>query len=159
MTFCPALLLPGISAAWVGAAGLNGQSVPMPGVVNTAPARVDYRLKCQGCHRIDGGGDDRSNPPMRDMVVPFLTVPGGRQCLAPVPGVATVDLDDRRLANLVNWTIYTFDPQHVPKDFRPDTSAEPGRLRQNPLLLERAETRARLVARLTLAGRHGDIMQ
>lgn len=93
MTFCPALLLPGFSAAWVGAAGLNGQSVPMPGVVNTAQARVDYPLKWQGCHRIDGGGDDRSNPPMRDMVARFLTVSGGREFFARVPGVATVDLD------------------------------------------------------------------
>lgn len=131
----------------------------MPGVANTAQARVDYPLKWQGCHRIDGGGDDRSTPPMRDMVARFLTVPGRREFSARVPGIATVDLDDQRLANLVNWTIYTFDPQPVPKDFRPYTPAEPGRLRQNPLLLERAETRARLVARLALAGRHGDIMK
>ncbi|MDY0960171.1 cytochrome C [Sphingomonas sp. CFBP8993] len=159
MTFRWALLLPGFTAALVGAAGLARQSGPMRGVADAAQARVDYQLKCQGCHRIDGGGDDRSNPPMRDMVARFLTVPGGREFLARVPGVATVDLDDQRLANLVNWTIYTFDPQHVPKDFRPYTSVELGRLRQNPLLLERAETRARLVARLTLAGRHGDIMK
>ena len=51
-----------------------------------------------------------------------------------------------RLANLVNWTIYRFDPAHVPAGFKPYTPEEIGRLRQNPLRLERAATRARLVA-------------
>ena len=118
----------------------------MRGVSNPRSARIDYMLKCQGCHRPDGGGDARTTPPMKHEVARFLAVPGGREFLARVPGVATVDLDDARLANLVNWTLYTFDPAHVPVDFRPYTAEEIGRLRRTPLRLERAETRARLVA-------------
>ncbi|OYY10072.1 MAG: cytochrome C, partial [Rhizobiales bacterium 35-68-8] len=44
------------------AAGANESM--MRGVPDPKQARIDYMLKCQGCHRPDGGGDDRSNPPM-----------------------------------------------------------------------------------------------
>jgi hypothetical protein len=117
-----------------------------PGVNDAQQARTDYQLKCQGCHRPDGSGDNRSNPPMRGVVAKFLGVQGGREFIGRVPGVATVDLPDDRLANLVNWTLYRFDRAHVPARFRPYSAAEIGRLRQTPLRLERAATRARLVA-------------
>lgn len=126
--------------------GATAGEATMRGVPNPQQAHVDYILKCQGCHRIDGSGDDRSNPPMNGMVARFLAVPGGREFLARVPGVSTVNLDDARLANLVNWTLYRFDPEHVPANFRPYTPAEIGQLRRHPLRLERAATRARLVA-------------
>jgi hypothetical protein len=128
------------------AVGARAGEQAIPGVYDAYLARTDYQLKCQGCHRPDGSGDDRSNPPMKHIVARFLSVDGGREFIGRVPGVATVDLDDRRLANLVNWTLYKFDPQHVPRNFRPYTAEELGRLRQHPLRLERATTRARLVA-------------
>lgn len=140
---------PGIAmlfALLMAAAGVRAGEVQMRGVSNPQQARIDYILKCQGCHRPDGGGDDRSNPPIRNEVARFLSVPGGREFLARVPGVSTVDLDDTRLANLVNWTLYTFDPAHVPANFRPYSPAEMKQLRRHPLRLERAEMRARLVA-------------
>ena len=86
---------------------------------------------------------------MKHVVAQFLGVPGGREFLARVPGVSTVDLDNARLANLVNWTLYTFDAAHVPADFRPYTPEEIGQLRRHPLRLERADMRARLVAGFT----------
>ena len=109
-------------------------------------AHVDYMLKCQGCHRPDGSGDDQSAPPLRGVVARFLTVPGGREFLGRVPGVATANLDDARLANLLNWTLYRFDAAHMPGDFHAYTAAELAQLRQNPLRAERAAMRARLVA-------------
>ena len=121
----------------------------MPGITDARQAHVDYMLKCQGCHRPDGSGDDHSNPPMRGVVARFLSVPGGRAFLARVPGVATTNLDDRRLANLVNWTLYTFDPEHVPADFKPFSAQELGALRQHPMRLQRAAVRAQLVAGFT----------
>lgn len=139
---------PGIAmlfALLMAAAGVRAGEVQMRGVSNPQQARIDYILKCQGCHRPDGGGDDRSNPPIKNEVARFLGVPGGREFLARVPGVSTVDLDDTRLADLVNWTLYTFDPAHMPADFRPYSPEEMGHFRRNPLRLERAETRARLV--------------
>jgi hypothetical protein len=140
MTRRPVLLL--LIGLAVGAAAPGA----IPGVHDENQAHVDYMLKCQGCHRPDGTGDDQSNPPMRGVVARFLTVPGGREFLGRVPGVATTNLDNERLANLLNWTLYRFDPQHVPADFKPYTPEELGRLRQNPLRLDRVETRARLVA-------------
>lgn len=128
------------------AVGVQAAVPEMRGVSNPQQARIDYMLKCQGCHRPDGSGDDHSNPPMKNIVARFLGVPGGRQFLGRVPGVSTVDLDDARLANLLNWTLYTYDPAHMPADFRPYTAKEIGDLRRHPLRLERADMRARLVA-------------
>ncbi len=139
------MLLAAISAS--GVVGAAGKS--LPGITDARQAHVDYMLKCQGCHRPDGSGDDHSNPPMRGVVARFLSVPGGRAFLARVPGVATTNLDDRRLANLVNWTLYTFDPEHVPADFKPFSAQELNALRQHPLRLQRAAVRAQLVAGFT----------
>ncbi|NKJ44105.1 MULTISPECIES: cytochrome C [unclassified Novosphingobium] len=144
------VLVAGSLAATLATVSTRASPVPaMRGVADPVQARTDYQLKCQGCHRPDGSGDGVSNPPMQGVVAQFLGVPGGRDFIARVPGVATTDLDDRRLANLVNWTLYTFDARHMPADFRPYTARELGALRQHPLRLERAATRARLVEGFT----------
>lgn len=121
---------------------------PMPGVVNPQQAHIDYMLKCQGCHRIDGSGDEVSNPPMNGKVARFLSVQGGRQFLGQVPGVATVDLDDVRLANLLNWTLYRFDRANIPADFKPYSAEEMAHLRKTPLRTERLSTRQTLIAKM-----------
>lgn len=125
-----------------------GSDTVMPGVTNAGQAHLDYKLKCQGCHRPDGSGDMISNPPMNGRVAKFLHVAGGREFLGRVPGVATVDLDNDRLSNVLNWTLYRFDRGNLPAGFKPYTPAEIGRLRQSPLRTERAAARAALVARM-----------
>lgn len=131
------------------AAVRGGAETPtMPGVENPAQALVDYKLKCQGCHRPDGTGDMRSTPPLANEVSRFLTVPGGREFLGRVPGVATTDLNDARLAELLNWTLHRFDPAHLPKGFKPYTTEEIGRLRKVPLRLERERVREELVGKI-----------
>jgi len=132
--------------------GAQASEPALVGVTNPRQAHQDYILKCQGCHRPDGGGDDRSNPPIRGVVARFLTVPSGREFIGQVPGVATVDLDDRRLAELVNWTLQRFDAGHIPPDFRPYSAREIAALRRTPLRLDRVATRARLVEGFTSAG-------
>lgn len=128
--------------------GGEGSLAPMRGVVSPAQAHNDYILKCQGCHRPDGSGDAASNPPLTGKVARFLAVPGGRDYLGRVPGVATTDLNDKRLADLLNWTLYRFDRAHVPADFKPYDAAEIGRLRKAPLRADASKTRADLVAGL-----------
>ena len=145
MRFSPALAALIASLGAVSAAAAAAGSA-MPGVSNPARARIDYILKCQGCHQPDGGGNMASTPPLKGEVAQFLHVAGGREFLARVPGVATVDLDDQRLAEVLNWTLYRFDAGNVPADFRPYTAAEMGRLRRAPLRLERAEVREKLVS-------------
>ena len=121
---------------------------PLPGVIDPQQAHIDYMLKCQGCHRPDGSGDDVSNPPMNGKVARFLSVSGGRQFLGQVPGVATVDLDDARLANLLNWTLYRFDRDNIPADFKPYSAEEMAHLRKTPLRTERLSARDALVAKI-----------
>ena len=139
-----------LAAATVLGAVAAGASTPSaaPGVRNPAQARVDYMLKCQGCHRPDGTGDAHSTPTMKGFVARFLHVEGGRQFIARVPGVASADLDDGRLADVLNWALYRFDAENIPAGFRPYTPEEMKTLRKQPLRVERAETRARLIAQM-----------
>ena len=62
---------------------------------------VEYALNCQGCHRADGAGTPGSVPPLTGSVARFLGVPGGREYLVQVPGVAQAPLDDATLAAVV----------------------------------------------------------
>lgn len=117
----------------------------MPGVAQPERAHSDYILKCQGCHRPDGSGDAVSNPPLNGMVAKFLSVPGGREFLGRVPGVATVNLSDERLADVLNWSLYKFDQANLPADFKPYSPSEIGKLREVPLRTERAVLRQALV--------------
>lgn len=127
------------------AAAAGGADSYMPGVAQPERAHADYMLKCQGCHRPDGSGDAVSNPPLNGMVAKFLTVPGGREFLGRVPGVATVNLSDERLADVLNWTLYKFDQANLPADFKPYSPSEIGQLRQTPIRTERVVMRQSLV--------------
>jgi hypothetical protein len=115
---------------------------------HSAPAvggpELDYTLECAGCHRADGAGTPGSVPALRDSVARFLAVPGGRDYLARVPGVAQAPLDDAALAAVLNWMLDHFDHAHVPAGFVPYTAEEVGRRRKQPLLNVEAE-RKRLV--------------
>lgn len=126
--------------------GAGAEPAVMAGVAKPGQARIDYILKCQGCHQPEGRGDIAHTPPIRGEVARFLQVPGGREFLARVPGVASVDLTDARLAQLLNWTVQHFDQGNVPADFQPYSAEEISQLRRRPLRLEREATRASLVA-------------
>lgn len=143
------LLVALLVLAIAGNVRLDAGEVQWPGVANPQRARIDFMLKCQGCHRADGHGDAASTPPLAGEVAKFLAIPGGREFLGRVPGVASADLSDERLAEVLNYTLYRFDAGHVPAEFEPYTAAEIGVLRMVPLRLDRADTRARLIAQPT----------
>ncbi|HWP64310.1 MAG TPA: hypothetical protein VNO26_00160 [Candidatus Limnocylindria bacterium] len=109
---------------------------------------VEFALNCQGCHLADGAGTpDAGVPALADSVARFLAVPGGREYLIRVPGVAQAPLADATLAAVVSWMLGRFDARHVPPDFRPYTADEVRRLRASPLVdVERV--RASLLAEL-----------
>ncbi|HWW58176.1 MAG TPA: cytochrome c [Sphingopyxis sp.] len=119
----------------------------IPGVANPARAKQNWMLSCQGCHRADATGTPQTTPTMAGFVAKFLQVPGGREYLVQVPGVATAALSDADLAEVVNWSLVRFDAANVPADFRPYTPAEVGRLRLKPLRAEAMTVRAGMVAR------------
>ncbi|HXZ85471.1 MAG TPA: hypothetical protein VEI82_08275, partial [Myxococcota bacterium] len=64
---------------------------------------VDYALHCQGCHLADGRATPGSVPALMGTVARLARVPGGRDYMARVPGVAQAPLGDAELAALLNW--------------------------------------------------------
>ncbi len=125
----------------------DAQPPPQPGVDNPQRAWQHWTLNCQGCHRPDGTGSSGTAPSLAGIVARFLTVPGGREYLGRVPGVATSALSDADLCEVMNWMLYRFDQEHVPADFQPYTAAEIGQLRRAPLRLEASQMRAELLKR------------
>jgi mono/diheme cytochrome c family protein len=102
-------------------------------VVHAQTPALDYVLNCQGCHRADGTGTPGSVPALAGSAGRFLAVPGGREFLVRVPGVAQSALDDAATAALLNWLLDHFSRDDLPRDFQPYTAAEIARLRHNPL--------------------------
>jgi cytochrome c553 len=122
------------------------------GVTNAQLAWQNWVLNCQGCHRLDGTGSDATAPSLAGTVAKFLWVPGGREYLARVPGVATSPLSDADLAEVMNWMLWRYDREHVPSNFRPFTAAEIGPLRARPLRLEAAAMRRDLLSKAEASG-------
>jgi cytochrome c553 len=129
----------------VGMATAQSPGASPAGVMNPQRAWQNWTLNCQGCHRPDGTGSDGTAPSLAGTVSKFLTVPGGREYLGRVPGVATSPLSNEDLANLVNWMFWRFDKEHMPADFLPFTAEEIGRLRARPLRLEASQMRSELL--------------
>ncbi|HXC50793.1 MAG TPA: hypothetical protein VN634_07920 [Candidatus Limnocylindrales bacterium] len=113
------------------------------GSKTTGDPSLDYTLHCQGCHQAGGVGLEGSVPELKGSVARLVSLPGGREYIARVPGVAQSQLDDAALAALLNWLMAYFDAAHLPADFRPFTAEEVGPLRKNPLV-HASEVRAAL---------------
>jgi hypothetical protein len=122
-----------------------GAGSPPAGVDNPQRAWQNWTLNCQGCHRPDGTGSAGTAPGLAGTVARFLSVPGGREYLGRVPGVATSALSNADLSEVMNWMLWRFDQAHMPPDFRPFTAAEVGQLRTAPLRLEASQMRADLL--------------
>ena len=104
-------------------------------VCATEPVQFDYMMNCQGCHLPNGEGFPAHNvPAVKDHMGKFLRVEGGREFLVRVPGSAQSDLNDERLAAVLNWMLVTFSAAELPTDFAPYTVTEVSRLRENPLI-------------------------
>jgi len=95
---------------------------------------ADYVLHCQGCHRPDGSGSAGGAPPFAGNLHRFVLTPEGRAYLLRVPGVAHAELDDARLATLLNWILAQFDPAPTGMGWTPFSPEEVAKLRHLPLL-------------------------
>lgn len=140
--------LPASMALAQGVAG-----APHPGVFNAQQAWQHWTLNCQGCHRPDGTGSDGTAPSLAGTVAKFLNVPGGREYLGRVPGVATSPLSNDALAEVLNWMLWRFDAAHIPANFAPYTAAEIGSLRAQPLRIEASGVRKELLKKADAAHR------
>jgi mono/diheme cytochrome c family protein len=116
-------------------------SAETPGVEREARAKMNWLLSCQGCHQQDATGSAGGAPSMVGDVARFLSVEGGREYLTRVPGVANAGMPDDQLAELLNWTLATFDSEHLPADFAPFTPEEVSVGRVRPLVSEASALR------------------
>lgn len=103
----------------------------------------DYVLYCAGCHLETGGGKPPEVPDLRRDLNVLVHLVDGRGYLARVPGVAHTPMDDRQVAELLNWMLARFYPDLV---FEPYTAREVGGFRQQPLL-DPLRVRAELMQR------------
>jgi mono/diheme cytochrome c family protein len=156
-----AALFAGGAAGPYGAAGQapsDPDAQPPPrGVENARRAWQNWTLNCQGCHRLDGTGSEGTAPSIAGTVAKFLWVPGGREYLMRVPGVATAPLSSEDLAEVVNWMLWRFDRAHLPAGFQPFTADEIARWRAQPLRLEASQMRSDLLAKAESAGPPGGL--
>ena len=115
------------------------------GMRSTGDPELDYTLHCQGCHQAAGTGLAGAVPALKDSIARIASLPGGREYVARVPGVAQSQLDDEAVARLLNWLVAYFDRAHLADGFRPFTAEEVGPLRRRPLV-DASKVRAALVA-------------
>jgi hypothetical protein len=108
-------------------------------------ARADFALRCRGCHGFAGEGTTGHVPRLDGFVGLFTQVPGGRDYLMRVPGVARTRLDDARLAAVLNWMLATYGGAQVAPGFAPYTAEEVSLARRR-VLLDRRSIRAELLA-------------
>ena len=115
-----------------------------------SPAEL-YTLNCWGCHKPRAEGIPGTVPRLADSMADFLYVPGGREYLVEVPGVAASALSDAEIAQVLNWLLFTFNKAEMPADFKPYTAAEVAKYRPHQLI-RITETRDELVKRLKAKG-------
>jgi hypothetical protein len=121
--------------------------------VARADPALDWMLHCRGCHGADGAGVGDAVPRLAGEVARFLAVPGGREFLVRVPGVAQSELSDDRLATLLTWLVRRFGPTGPAAAAPPFTAAEVGRWRREPLVDVAGTRRALVVGFGAAAGR------
>jgi mono/diheme cytochrome c family protein len=114
------------------------------------PAEL-YTLNCWGCHKSRAEGIPGTVPRLADSMADFLHVPGGREYLVEVPGVAASSLSDAEIAQVLNWLLFTFNKAEMPADFTPYTAAEVAKYRPHQLI-QITEARDVLVKRLKAKG-------
>jgi mono/diheme cytochrome c family protein len=115
-----------------------------------SPAEL-YTLNCWGCHKPRAEGIPGAVPRLADSMGDFLQVPGGREYLVEVPGVASSALSNAEIAQVLNWLLITFNKAELPADFKPYTTAEIAKDRPHQLI-RITETRDALVRRLKAKG-------
>ncbi|MDM0111441.1 cytochrome c [Variovorax sp. J22R133] len=115
--------------------------------VNAARAQRNYLLHCVGCHLVDGGGAPGKGIPSMSGTLPrFLQVPGGREYITQVPGVMNSGLNDKQVAELMNWLVPRMGDDATPAGNPRYTAQEIARLRGSRPLDFAATRRALLDA-------------
>ena len=98
--------------------------------VSAGSPALNYKLHCMGCHLDDGSGmPQRGIPSMRGVLGHFLRLPQGRALIVQVPGVVNTPLNDRQVAELMNWMLGQWAGDSLPPGAPPYSEAEVRQLR------------------------------
>jgi hypothetical protein len=119
--------------------------------IDSKRAEFNFVMFCQGCHGRQGAGRPGNVPRVKDFIGNFLRVEGGREFLVQVPGSAFSSLDNKSLAELLNWMLLELSPNETPKDFVLYKQKEVGKLRASALT-EVDELRAKLIKTMQSQG-------
>jgi len=95
--------------------------------------RRPYLMGCVGCHGEAGVTISQKVPDLKDQIGYFLHLPEGRAYLVRLPNVAFAPISDGELAEMMNYMVFTLGGASAPKDAKPYTAAEVGKLRKQPL--------------------------
>ena len=85
-----------------------------------ADPEFDYLLHCGGCHLEDGAGDPPMIPDLRQNLDYLSSFPEGRAYIAQVPGSSQAPLNDRALAEVLNWMFERFYPSKPLRLYSPE---------------------------------------
>ena len=119
-------------------------------LMNMSVAQSDYTENCGGCHGFDGDSAPADIPVLKNRVGYFMCTREGRDYLIRLPNVAHSRITDpKELADLVNFVVFAIGGDSVPKDAKPFTAAEVGRLRKDAMTtISLIAERAKVVADL-----------
>lgn len=107
--------------------------------VRLTAAQSRYMEDCGGCHGIQGSSAKDEIPELRGSVGWFLCSQTGREYIVRLPNVAFANADDPLLADVMNFVVFGFGEESVPKDASPYTAREVGELRRKPLKNEQLQ--------------------
>ena len=121
----------------------------LPLAAAAGDGRVPYLMGCVGCHGEAGVTMSQKVPDLKDQIGYFLHLPEGRAYLVRLPNVAFAPISDKELADMMNYMVFTLGGSSAPKDARPYSAAEVGKLRKQPLTeVPLFQYRSELVERL-----------
>lgn len=112
--------------------------------------KVAYWLHCAGCHLLDGRGAPPEVPSLIDEPGRIAGLPGGREYLVRIPGVALAGMSDERLAEVLNYMLEAFSGSTLAAGFVPFEASEVGELRMR-VLKDPLRRRAEIVSLSTRA--------
>jgi len=116
-----------------GLAVFGAMQLCMPAAADTGSPRMDFLLYCSGCHHPSGEGKPPNVPTLHDELGRMMQVEEMRSYLLRVPGAADSPLSDAALAAVTNWILQEFNGNTLPDDFKPLTTEEVERARQQTL--------------------------
>lgn len=93
----------------------------------------DYILACAGCHGLRGTSNGLLVPDLEGVVGYYLRLPEGKSYLSRLPNVAFSSMDDRRLADVLNYIVFDIGGASAPSSATPFAPSEVGKWRKQPL--------------------------